>query len=236
MRLTRFGIQLTTNFGYRGYKKRVVRWPTLVALVASLGLAAPLLSAAASAQPLGSREPGLPPGLQPRLVNASSQPNFVLGEPEVAVNPKNPNNLVYVATQLAEPPNWISNPANPNHANCQNVMTVFGPQPAGLINDVPGFSPNGIFVSFNRGFTWRSVTVPTLPPPCPSPSMCTDPTGFLQGGDPEITAGPKRAFYFAGDVVHFATRCWSPTPGAIAPYACLATPRTTHCALSLRTP
>src|SRR5258708_33952153 len=93
MRLTRFGIQLTTNFGYRGYKKRVVRWPTLVALVASLGLAAPPLSAASSEQPLGSREPGLPPGLQPRLVNAPSHPNFVRGEPAVAGNPQNRNNL-----------------------------------------------------------------------------------------------------------------------------------------------
>src|SRR5258707_4162129 len=215
MRLTRLGIQLTPNFGYRGYKKRVVRWPTLVALVASLGLAAPLLSAAARAQPLGSRDPGLPPGLQPRLVNATSQPNFVLGEPEVAVNPKNPNNLVYVATQLAETPNCISNPANPNHANCQNVMTVFGPQPAGLINDVPGFSPNGIFVSFNRGFTWSSVTGPTLPPPCPSPSMCTDPTGFLQGGDPEITAGPHGAFSLVENAVHFPTDVELPHPGTI---------------------
>ncbi len=236
MRLTRLGIQLTTNFGYRGYKKRVVRWPTLVALVASLGLAAPLLSAAASAQPLGSREPGLPPGLQPRLVNATSQPNFVLGEPEVAVNPKNPNNLVYVATQLAETPNCISNPANPNHANCQNVMTVFGPQPAGLINDVPGFSPNGIFVSFNRGFTWRSVTVPTLPPPCPSPSMCTDPTGFLQGGDPEITAGPNGTFYFGEDVVHFATGFGPPNPGTIAQDAGIATSVSTDGGLTWSTP
>src|SRR5260221_6882634 len=236
MRLTRLGIQLTTNFGYRGYKKRVVRWPTLVALVASLGLAAPLLSAAASAQPLGSREPGLPPGLQPRLVNATSQPNFVLGEPEVAVNPKNPNNLVYVATQLAETPNCISNPANPNHANCQNVMTVFGPQPAGLITDVPGFSPNGIFVSFNRGFTWRSVTVPTLPPPCPSPSMCTDPTGFLQGGDPEITAGPNGTFYFGEDVVHFATGFGPPNPGTIAQDAGIATSVSTDGGLTWSTP
>ncbi len=236
MRLTRLGIQLTTNFGYRGYKKRVVRWPTLVALVASLGLAAPLLSAAASAQPLGSREPGLPPGLQPRLVNATSQPNFVLGEPEVAVNPKNPNNLVYVATQLAETPNCISNPANPNHANCQNVMTVFGPQPAGLINDVPGFSPNGIFVSFNRGFTWRSVTVPTLPPPCPSPSMCIDPTGFLQGGDPEITAGANGTFYFGEDVVHFATGFGPPNPGTIAQDAGIATSVSTDGGLTWSTP
>src|SRR5260370_40187464 len=95
-------------------------------------------------------------------------------------------------------------------------MTVFGPQPAGLINDVPGFSPNGIFVSFNRGFTWRSVTVPTLPPPCPSPSMCTDPTGFLQGGDPEIPAGADWGFSFGADGAHLPAGLWPPHPRKIA--------------------
>jgi len=213
-----------------------MRLTRLGILVASLGLAAPLLSAAASAQPVGSREPGLPLGLQPRVINATNQPNFVLGEPEVAVNPENPNNLVYVATQLAETPNCISNPANPFHAGCQNVMTVFGPQPAGLINDVPGFSPNGIFVSFNRGRTWRSVTVPTLPPPCPAAGVCTDPTGFLEGGDPEITAGPNGTFYFGEDVVHFATGFGPPNPGTIAQDAGIATSISTDGGLTWSTP
>src|SRR5258708_25214979 len=102
-------------------------------------------------------------------------------------------------------------------------MTVFGPQPAGLINDVPGFSPNGIFVSFNRGFTWRSVTVPTLPPPCPSPSMCTDPTGFLQGGDPEITAGRYGAFFFRRDGGPLPTVLWPPQQRDCAPSAGIQT-------------
>jgi BNR repeat protein len=115
-------------------------------------------------------------------------------------------------------------------------MTVFGPQPAGLINDVPGFSPNGIFVSFNRGRTWRSVTVPTLPPPCPAAGVCTDPTGFLEGGDPEITAGPNGTFYFGEDVVHFATGFGPPNPGTIAQDAGIATSISTDGGLTWSTP
>src|SRR5260370_21062984 len=144
--------------------------------------------------------PASPAGLTPRPIDVTSDGTYRYGEPEIAVDPENPSNLVYVATKLGY--TYPCQAANPSP--CQLVSTVFGPQPSGLINDVPGFSPNGIFVSFNRGFTWRSVTVPTLPPPCPSPSMCTDPTGFLQGGDPEITAGPHGTFYFAPHALPFA--------------------------------
>jgi hypothetical protein len=150
--------------------------------------------------------------LQPDVVNATADPLYIYGEPEVAVNPRNPNNLVYVATKIGDTPTCIMS-GNPN---CQTIPTLFGPQPAGLINNVldfptsAGFSPNGINVSFDRGRTWKSVTVPTIPPPFPD-------TGPLMGGDPAITVTPNGTFVFSEDVVNFTTALPTPPPsGSIA--------------------
>ena len=206
----------------------------LVAFAAAVGLAVPVLSvptpSAGAAPP-----PGLPPGLQPNVVNATNQRNSIFGEPEIAVNPTNPNNLVYVATQLADTPDCQTNAANPYHASCQLLQTVFGPQPAGLINNVPGFSPNGIEVSFDRGRSWTSVTVPTLPPPCPAPGACNDPTGFLNGGDPAITVTPDGTFVFSEDVINFQTGFPPQTP-TIARDAGIATSVSADGGLTWSTP
>jgi hypothetical protein len=190
---------------------------------AALAVVLPLAAAtAASAGASPSKQ--VPRGLQPQVVNVTNDQAFIFGEPEIAVNPEHPNNLVYVATKLGETPACQLS----GNSNCQLIPTIFGPQPAGLINDVPGFSPNEIAVSFNRGRSWRSVPVPTLPPPVPT-------TGFLMGGDPAIAAGPDGTFYFSEDVVNFQTGLPPETP-TIARDAGIAVSKSTDGGLTWSTP
>jgi photosystem II stability/assembly factor-like uncharacterized protein len=159
--------------------------------LAGLGLAVPTV--ALTAPSAGAAPPGaLPPGLQPHVVNVTQDPAYIFGEPEVAVNPKNPNNVVYVATKVGSTPTCILT-KNPN---CVSVPTAFGPLPAGDIDNVPGFAPNAILVSFDRGQSWKSVPVPTFPPPFPD-------SGFFETIDPGITVGPDGTFYFSEDVTNF---------------------------------
>jgi hypothetical protein len=195
----------------------------LATAAASAVVAVPLLvTGSASA---GAASPG---GQRPQVVDATHTSGYIFGEPEIAVNPTNPNNIVYVATKLAETPDCQTNLSNPNHAQCVSISTVFGPQPAGLIGDDPGFSPNGISVSFDGGARWRSVTVPTLPPPFPD-------TGRLMGGDPVIAVGPHGTFYFAEDVVDFQTG-FPPETASVARDAGIAVSKSTDGGLKWSTP
>jgi hypothetical protein len=175
-------------------------------VLACLAVAMPLFAANGSSAGADSRDE-LPPGLQPKVVRVSNDFAYLNGgEPEVAVNPKNPNNLVYVATRIGDTPACQIS-GNPN---CQLIPTTFGPMPAGTINNVldfptsAGFSPSGIFVSFDRGNRWTSVTVPTIPPPYPD-------TGPLLGGDPAISVAPNGTFIFSEDVVNFINGFTTPT-------------------------
>src|SRR5258706_15292345 len=73
-----------------GSRRRAGRWFVLTAatsLAASLGTA----GRASVAGP-----PGLPPGLRPTEVNVTQDLLQRYGEPEVVVNARNPNNLVYM--------------------------------------------------------------------------------------------------------------------------------------------
>ncbi|MCI4337656.1 MAG: glycoside hydrolase, partial [Thermoplasmata archaeon] len=206
---------------------RSLRWLAAAAALATVGPFVVWTASSAGAASMGGRSEGL----QPRVVNATDNQKYIFGEPEVAVNPKNNDNLVYVATQLANTPQCQLS-ADPN---CQWIGSVFGPQPAGLVNDVPGFSPNGIEVSFNGGRSWKSVTVPTLPPPCPAAPACNDPTGFLMGGDPAITATPSGTFVFTEDVVNFQTGFPPETP-SISRDSGIATSVSTDGGLTWSTP
>jgi hypothetical protein len=185
--------------------RRGFRW---FALVTGAALGLPLL--ASTATTAGAAPPGgLPPGLQPSVVNVTDNPTFIYGEPEIAVNPKNPNNLVYVATALEDTPNCQVNTANPNHNLCQNTLTSFGPQPTGLVEDVPGFSPNAIYTSFDGGKTWKDIPVPVFTSPFAG-------AGFLYGGDPGITATPDGAFYLSEDVINFQATGFILKDGGVA--------------------
>ena len=66
-------------------------------LVAFLGIAVPIFifSKSASATDTPANPPALPPGLQPTQLNITNDATHRYGEPEIAVNPTDPNNLVY---------------------------------------------------------------------------------------------------------------------------------------------
>jgi hypothetical protein len=161
-----------------------------------LGIAVSLLTMVATS---GYAEP-LPPRLQPTEVNVTHDPSHRWGEPEIAVNPRNPNNMVYAIVGVGFTNVCQTAAATDPNSPCRLVTTVFGPQPAGLMNDVAGFSIISAWVTFDGGGTWkRTLDVPGQRP--------VFPLGF-QGpsspGDPLVTAGPDGTFYLGWDAIHFA--------------------------------
>jgi hypothetical protein len=82
------------------------------------------------------------------------------GAPHVAVNPKDPNNIVVLASSnLGYTKDCL--PAAPG-SDC-DTSSMLG-QPLGFAR-TPGFMDIGVFVSFNRGKTFRYVDVKDLTPP-----------------------------------------------------------------------
>jgi hypothetical protein len=136
------------------------------------------------------------------------------GEPEVAVNPLHPNNIVYVATR----PGLTSSCELAGNPNCALQSTAFGEEPYGTLYDVTtypthrGFSPNGMWVSKDGGKHWKDVAPPEIQPP-----QANSEAGFLEQGDPSIAVGPDGTFYYIADVTHF-----EPT-GFLAPDAGIET-------------
>lgn len=170
------------------FRRRVVR---SVALVAVVGISASLLGVTASSGRATPRAK-LPRGLRPTEVNVTKDPKNRYGEPEIAVNPKNENNLVYAVLTIGT--TYACQKAK--RPECTELNTAFGPQPKGLIEDVPGFSHVRVYVSFDRGKTWKqSKDVPAYP---------SGKKDLVERGDPLLTAGPDGTFYLAWDDIHFA--------------------------------
>jgi hypothetical protein len=119
------------------------RWLTLIA---SVGIALPLLamtaSSSAGAAPKGG---GLPPGLQPTQVNVSNDLTHRYGEPVVMANPKNPNNLVYMSTGPD-----LNKACEQTDPLCKDLLFGF---PSGLLVK-NGWQHDHVFVTFDRGRTW----------------------------------------------------------------------------------
>jgi hypothetical protein len=155
----------------------------------------PLLATPACAEDHAS-----PPGLRPTEVDVTSDTTLRWGEPEIAINPKNPNNLVYAAVGIGFTNACIEAAVADPSSPCALVKTVYGQQPQGLMNDVQGFSVVSVWVTFDRGKTWkRALNVPgqlTIFPPSHQ--------GAAESGDPLVTAGPDGTFYLGWDAIHFA--------------------------------
>jgi hypothetical protein len=85
-------------------------------------------------------------------VNITNDTSQRYGEPEIAVNPTNPNNIVYFvktdATTFA-----CEASGNPDCATF-----IFG-QPLGFWT-VPGWYNSKAYVTFDRGRTWQQVAFP----------------------------------------------------------------------------
>jgi hypothetical protein len=128
------------------------------------------------------------------------------GEPEIAVNPRNPNNIVYhvMSQQLTYACEAAGDP------NCVND-TLTG---AALGEDtVPGWLSSHLYVSFDRGRTFTDVTGNLDQNSFPAPTVVTDSTGshlqphtdLISRGDPMVTVTADGTFYIGWDAMHLGT-------------------------------
>ena len=165
-------------------------------------------------------------GMQLPNINVTNDPTHRWGEPELAVDPKNPNHLVYAIVGEGFTNQCQAVAATDPNSPCALLNTVFGPQPVGLMTDVAHFSEVSIFVSFDRGRTWsRTADIPGRPGPADLDrsehgngndrgerhTRDDDPPRGIEifpveeePGDPLLTVGPDGTFYLGWDAIHFA--------------------------------
>jgi Neuraminidase (sialidase) len=127
-------------------------------------------------------------------VNVTHDPSYRWGESQIAVNPQNPNNIVFATVGVGFTKACQQGP------DCQTVPVDFGvgmpfPQPKGMFTN-PDFNRVVAFTSFDRGKTWQRYEIPTTPHDHP------DLTGT---GDPYVTAAPDGTFYFSFDDNNWGT-------------------------------
>jgi hypothetical protein len=151
-------------------------------LSVSFGIAAALLAVAAASAPAAE-------------INVTNDQKHRWGESQIAVNPKNPKNLVFATVGTS-----FTNDCQAHSPACEMVTADFGvgipfPQARGIFT-VPDFNVVAAFVSFDRGETWKRVAVPITPAGHP------DITG---PGDPSVTVTPDGTFYFSFDDNNWGT-------------------------------
>jgi hypothetical protein len=96
-------------------------------------------------------------------------------------------------------------------ANCTNFL--FG-LAQGLFT-VPGWEGTKVFVSFDRGRTWKNVHFPLIPASRGFPGEAANHADLLTGADPMVTATADGTFYIAWDAEHITSSTTS-TDGGIA--------------------
>jgi hypothetical protein len=164
--------QATGNIGFRAFG--VVVQTRLTWLVA-LGLAIPLLAATF---PVRAEE-----------INVTHDPSYRWGEHQIAINPKNPNNIVYATVGVG-----FTNDCQKNSPACQMVSADFGigrpfPQARGIF-ETHDFNVIVAFASFDGGKSWKRAKVPTTPAGHPD---------ITEGGDPSVTVTPDGTFFIGFD-------------------------------------
>jgi len=149
-----------------------------------------------TASPMAAAPPGgLPPGLQPTEVDVSNDPARRYGESDVVVNPTDPDNLVYTTTSSGF--TYACKAANDPSCQLVSRAPLAGLGPRGLF-EVPGFTRVDVFVSFDRGETWKQVEVPATPSAHPD---------LVLGGHETLTAVADGTFY-----LHWNALRWGRTP------------------------
>jgi photosystem II stability/assembly factor-like uncharacterized protein len=163
-------------------------------VVATLSL---LASALVTPTPSGAATPRrVVSASQPTNVNVTQDLQHRYGEPQIAVNPKNPKNVVYAVMTIAT--TYACQKAN--RPGCTETDSAYGPQPKGLIENNRDFSQVRVYTSTDAGKTWqRSADVPVSPPGNPA---------LVERGDPLLTVGPNGTFYLGWDDIRF---CHCPT-------------------------
>lgn len=141
-------------------------------------------------------------------VDVTQNINRRFGAPHVAVNPKNPNNIVVVASSNMGYTKACV-PAQPG-SDCEEISVDFGGrpmrQPRGFAR-TPGFVDIGVFVSFDRGKTFKQIDISALVPP-------DDPKVRSRGEGP-IAATPDGSFYIGFNAINWGN--WESTPQTFFP-------------------
>jgi hypothetical protein len=185
-------------------------WIRRLAVVATLGLGAPLLAMTAS--PAGATPRGGPPrGLQPTLVNVHPTLDRSLYGAQIAVNPRNPNNIVVAAVSDTGYTQACVASGDPN---CKLVPTSFGLlEPMGNFEPTLGFTLRGLFVSFNRGRTFKQIDLSDFSP-VGRPELYSQNEGGLN-------VGPNGTFYLSMNTLDWGS------PTNFAPSAGVAVSKST---------
>jgi hypothetical protein len=152
---------------------------------------------AASSRPAAAVEPlPLPQEITPVDVTGNTARRY--GAPHIAVNPRDPNNIVVLAssdmgyTRACLPP--------PPGSDCEMVeikapgMPGGRRQPRGFAR-TPGFMDIGVFVSSDRGRTFSQADISDLVPP-------DDPRVRARGEGP-IAAAPDGSFYIGFNAINW---------------------------------
>jgi hypothetical protein len=160
-----------------------------VLLAGLVGTVAPTAASGTSSEPAA----GLPPGLQPTQVNITNDPTQRYGEPEIAVNPTNPNNIVYFV--MSNRTTYACEASGT--PDCAPANFIIG-QPLGFWT-VRGWYSSKLFVSFDRGQSWRQVNFPIIPAFRGFPNEGTDHSNLLTRPDPMVTVTADGTFYIGWD-------------------------------------
>jgi hypothetical protein len=207
---------------HRDFQKlrHVMVWGAAAALIAACATQQQAFAQAAPSEP--SAAP-MPQPLGPAEINVTDNNKHRYGELQLAVNPKNPDNIVMAVQELGYSYACLS----AKSPDCEMVQTkLVGPgqppltQPKGTFG-ATDFNKVVAFVSFNRGKTWKRADLPNHPSAHP----------HLTGrGDPSVTAGPDGAFYFSWDALDWGT------PDAALPSAGVAASKSTDGGLTWSDP
>lgn len=132
------------------------------------------------------------------------------GAPHIAVNPTNPNNIVVLASSDIGYTKACL-PAAPG-SDCE-LIPITAPnmprpmeQPRGFAR-TPGFMDIGVFVSFDRGESFKKIDIADLVPP-------DDPRVRARGEGP-IAVTPEGDFYIGFNAIHWGD--WESTPQEFFP-------------------
>lgn len=155
------------------------------------------LGLAASAVAIVSSCAGMPGGMSQGTsadmpeIDVAKDPTHSWGESQIAVNPKNPNNIVIATIGMG-----FTKDCQAHSPDCRIVTAVRGPherfpEAAGVFN-TPNFNVVSAMVSFDRGKTWKRVDVPIVP---------QDLVDLTTGATPYVTVTADGTFYFCFDVL-----------------------------------
>ena len=183
-----------------GTTRKLLVAVALAAVVAVCSSAQSTSSATSKSSPVSA--------LRPTQVNVTNDPTLRYGEPEVAVNPKNPDNLVYHVMRTKQ----TYACEKQGDANCTTFSYGLA---QGQFND-PHWIGTKVFVSFDRGRTWKNAKVPPVPKYRGFPGEAKGHSDLTLGGDPMVTATANGTFYIAWDISHETLSPITDSSGGVA--------------------